>query len=195
MIKYIYINKKVLNTLNKRVNMSKNNYIVDVGTVETLELIYDALKTLQVKIPSLENFNKVLSNEEKYKLQQAMIDKQDGFKIFKEYRINSSKFKEYKEFNILLKEIDDVKNINEVYSGALKSNELHQDMINELKNMMNDLDMGNEISKKMMNNIENTFAKRFETIEQVSYALEETIKKVVNEINDLEKSNEIYFER
>lgn len=195
MIKYIYINKKVLNTLNKRVNMSKNNYIVDVGTVETLELIYDALKTLQVKIPSLENFNKVLSNEEKYKLQQAMIDKQDGFKIFKEYRINSSKFKEYKEFNILLKEIDDVKNINEVYSGALKSNELHQDMINELKNMMNDLDMGNEISKKMMNNIENTFIKRFETIEQVSYALEETIKKVVNEINDLEKSNEIYFER
>lgn len=175
--------------------MSKNNYIVDVGTVETLELIYDALKTLQEKIPSLENFNKVLSNEEKYKLQQAMIDKQDGFKIFEEYRLNSSKFKEYNEFNKLLKEIDDVKNINKVYSGALKSNELHQDMINELKNMMNDLDMGNEISKKMMNNIENTFTKRFETIEQVSYTLEETIKKVVNEINDLDQSNERYFER
>lgn len=164
------------------------DYIIDNHTLYTLETLLDGLKKLQKEIPDIEKLYNGLSNEEKYELQTRLVDEQDGFLLNEEYSENMKNFNEYKDFNNILKELDNVKEIYNVYNGALNSKELKQDIINELKVMMNDLDMENNISKKMLKNIENQFLKRFETIDQVSFVLKETIDTLVEEIN-LNKNN------
>lgn len=164
------------------------DYMIDNQNLYTLETLLDGLKELQNEIPNIEKLYNGLYSEEKYELQTRLVDEQYGFLINKEYSENMKNFNEYKDFNNILKELDNVKEIYNVYNGALNSKELKQDIINELKVMMNDLDMENNISKKMLKNIENQFFKRFETIDQVSFVLKETIDTLVEEIN-LNKNN------
>ena len=167
------------------------SYMVDNDSLYTLETLLDGLKKLQEKIPDIENLYNDLSSDKKYELQIDLIDNQDGFKINNEYSENKKNFKEYREFNDILKELNNVKDIYNVYNGALNSKELKQDIINELKIMMNDLDMENNISKKMLKNIEDQFAKRFETIDQVSFVLKETINHLIEQINENKNDLEI----
>jgi len=60
------------------------------------------------------------------------------------------------------------KEVSTFYTGASKSNVFHDEILNDLKDMLKDINIENKVSQKFIENIENLFSKKFIEIEELS---------------------------
>lgn len=154
-------------------------YELKNDTFRNIDKIMDGFIEVKDKMPRLHSILNELNSDNIKELKKTLEDKNNL------YLENITMDKDL-DYNRLMIELKSTLTIFDFYKKALSSNELKQDIMDDISNIYKNLDTNNNICRNLAKNLEDSYINKMDLAKNLEKSVDNKIEELYNKINENE---------